>query len=120
MKKLLLLAMLLISPTAFAVDCVVSQYDKIPKDGEGREPQVAVEPGVTAPIVVSFTGTSVPSATFSNRTVYIGIICTAKAHFEIGASPVAVAAENPWLVADQWYFFGLRSTGLKIAFIQGS
>lgn len=121
MKKIVLSVLfLMFAPAAFAVDCVVSQYAEIVTDSKGREPQVAKEPGVVPPIVVTFTSESTPSARFSNRTTFVGIICNAKAHFEFGTTPVAAVDENPWIPADVMIFFGLSSSGLSVAFIEGS
>lgn len=120
MKKLLIALLLCVSSPAFAATCVISQYGEIVTDNAGREPQVAKEPGVADPLVVTFTDSSVASAILSNRATFVGIVCDAKAHYEFGTAPVAVAAENAWLTADIMQFFGLSSTGLKIAFIEGS
>ena len=119
MKKIVLLALFLISPMAGAATCIVSQYDQITTDEKGREPQVAKEPGVVVPQVLTFTSTSTPSAEFDAHTTFVGIICTAKTHYEFGAAPVAATTENAWLPADVMVFFGVRSTGLKVAFVEG-
>ena len=117
MKNLIAVLFCLVSAPAWAVDCVVAQYGNAQESLDGEVVQVAGRPTANN-IVVTFTSSSTASVTFASQTRYIGIICTAKAHFEIAASPIATT-NHLWVPADTMLFLGVWQTGLKIAFVQG-
>ena len=117
MKKLLAILLCVVSAPVWAVDCVVSQYGNLQEALDGTEVQVSGQP-TTNSLKITFTTTSTASAEFAAQTRYIGIICTAKAHFEVAASPVATTNQT-WVPADTLLYLGVWRRGLKIAFIQG-
>ena len=94
----------------------ISEYAETRKDESGDNVPVANEPAI-AEQQVTFT-TSNPSAAFQEGTKFVRVVCDAKAHFKISASPVATA-NSPYLPADSPEYFGVRKE-LKIAFYDGS
>lgn len=118
MMRWLLLCSLLLTFPAWAVDCVVAQYGEVQEDVDGEIVQVSGGPTANEQ-TVTFTSTSVQSSVLNGRTRYIGFICTAKTHFEIGPNASA-STGNLWVPADTLLYVGVWRRGLRIAFVQGS
>lgn len=117
MKRLLVLAFALCALPAFGATCVVTEHALLPRDRNGQLMQIPTFPPLTTPQAVTYT-TSTASSAFQGTTRYIGFICTAKAHFEVAASPSATA-NDPWVPADTWLFIQVPP-GYEIAFYDGS
>lgn len=94
----------------------ISEYKEMPIDVSGDTVRVASEPSI-ATQSVTFT-TSTASAAFKEQTKFIRVICDAKAHFDVGASPSA-NADSPYFPVDIPEYFGVRK-GQKIAFYDGT
>lgn len=115
MKRLLLtFGLLVMSGPAFAVDCVVNEYEFV------RDPTapVAPEPAI-ATQKVTFTTTSTQISALQSSTRFVRIICTAKAHFLFGTNPTA-DTDDAWVAADTPEYFGILGSNILVAFVQGS
>lgn len=120
MKKLLLAILLTaFAAPAWAVDCHISQYVNIAMATDGKELPAGSEPVAAATLKVTFTTTSVQSSTFTAGISFIRVVCTAKAHFEIGTNPTA-SNVDPFIPANTVEFFGISIANAKIAFQDGT
>lgn len=118
-KLLLTLALLAFHQAASAVVCVVTEHRDLPRDANGQVMQVPNFPPV-ATQSVDFTASEATANAFSGGTYYIGIICDAKAHFEVDVEASATAtATHPWVPADTWFFIEVPP-GYEIAFYDGT
>jgi hypothetical protein len=114
MRKLSLLAILLLPLPAWAVDCFVSEYSFITMMQDGQRAQAVLEPALAVQ-KVTFTTTSTQSAVFNAATRVIRVVCTAKAHFEISTNPTSTTADS-YVAPDTAEYFGIQNTGLRISF----
>ena len=117
MRKLFLLAALLLTFPAFGATCKISEYRTLGVGADGRTVPVAQEPAPNEQSVTYTTSTA--SATFKAATKFIRVVCDAKAHFKVSRSGTAATATSPYLPADTPEYFGVRRN-LKISFYDGS
>lgn len=118
MKRLAVLIVLLFAIPAFGGTCFISEYGYLVQDSAGRIVPVAAEPAL-AEQKVTYT-TSTASNAFNAQTRFIRIICDAKAHFKVAASPTATA-NNTYVSTDASEYFGIAfNVSMKIAFYDGS
>jgi len=120
MKKLIAIILCLMAFPSFAATCKISEYTSLVVDSSGRVVPVAAEPSLPSQNVI-FTFTT-QSAAFSTspRTMFVRIICDAKAHFVFGTNPIATAT-SPYLAPDIGEYFGVAGGGTwKVAFYDGS
>jgi len=96
---------------------IISEYGETAKDTSGDNVAVASEPAI-ATQAVSFT-TATASAALNGKTKFVRIVCDAKAHFAVAASPADPTANSPYLPANLPEYFGVRG-GHKIKFYDGS
>lgn len=119
MRLLAIFLLLLMAGPSFAATCVVTEHSLLPRDRNGQIAQIPTFPPVTIQTVTYTTSTATGNA-FGDSTRYIGIICDAKAHFEVAAEGAAAAVvTDPWLPADTWLFINVPG-GAEIAFYDGS
>lgn len=118
MKRLILILSLFVAAPAWSATCKIGEYSNLVVDANGRIVPVAQEPSDDDQSV-TYT-TSSQSTVLEDETIFIRIICDAKAHFQFGANPTATA-NDPYVAADTAEYFGVtRGADLKVAFYDGS
>ena len=117
MKYLIAAGLLLCALGAQAADCYVSEYAYIGTTQDSRAVQVPQEPALAVQRVTYDISTQ--SATFNVRTQYIRVVCTARAHYEIGANPTSTTAD-PYVSADVPEYFAVGPRGQRISFYDGT
>lgn len=119
MKRIILALLLTVfALPAFAATCKISEYGYLVQDGTGQIVPVAAEPALDTQ-EITYT-TTAASAAFNAQTRFIRVICDAKAHFVVAATPTADATD-PYLAADTAEYFGIAfNVSMKIAFYDGS
>ena len=118
MKRLAVLIVLLFAIPAFGATCKISEYGYVVQDSSGRIVPVAAEPPLTTQTVTYTTSTA--SNAFNAQTRFIRVVCDAKAHFVVAASPTATA-NSPYVPANAPEYFGIAfNVSMKIAFYDGT
>ena len=118
MKRLAVLIVLLLAVPAFGATCKISEYGYLVQDSSGKIVPVAAEPALATQTVTYTTSTA--SSAFNAQTRFIRIVCDAKAHFVVAASPTATA-NSPWVATNAPEYFGISfNVSMKIAFYDGS
>lgn len=111
-----LLFLMMLSIPAMSATCKISEYAAIGTDATGKTIPIAVEPPAAIQEVTYTTSTQ--SAAFNSRTLFVRIVCDAKAHYTFGVNPTATAT-RPYLAADLPEYFAIKSNH-KVAFYDGS
>ena len=91
----------------------ITEYAEQAKDIANRVIPVGVMPALAVQ-VLTFTTTSVPSATFNAKTKFIRVISDVDAFIDVAVSPTA-AATTTKIAQDSSEYFGITQSGLKIA-----
>lgn len=117
MKRLVLMvALLLTAAPGFAAICTVTEHI-----GLFILPNGTVTPMPDIPIrtyAVTYTSSTASSNAWHNQTTYIGITCTALAHYLMGADPTADAGDTIIPAGEHLYIPVVA--GQKIAFYDGT
>ena len=114
MKYLVTLALLVLSCSANAAVCYVSEYESMVIDDSGRIVHVPQEPAITVQAINHTTTTQ--SAAFNADTRFVGIVCDEASYFEFGPNPTSTTAD-PYIPANVRWFFGIaRGAALEVSF----